>query len=144
MARLEKLALKFQHMIDEVEWSTIHSKTASNKANDEEIRLSFKCRDKKDPYHVDFVEIRIGKGILDEMGWKHKDQIVVFADKRGSLNFKLCKTEVGKGYKISHGVSGYTISFKWKEPIKLYPRKMEPVDFYVKNNELLIFSAEAK
>lgn len=36
------------------------------------------------------------------------------------------------------------IKFKWKDKLKLAKRAMSTTDYYIKNNELIIFSAEVE
>lgn len=147
MARLQKMTLRLEHIMEDIEWEALQSRTyGSNRMPDDDVRVGFKSSDKNNPDKVDTVEIRLGKEVIEEMGWKSKDKIVVYIDKRKSLNFMLCKTEKGKGYAINQqvGLTTYFLRFRWREDLRLVQRPLSSVDYYIKNNQLIVFSAEVE
>lgn len=148
MARLHKATLRIEHMLEEINWTLLQNKSAGSYARvpTDDIRVAFLAQNKKTPDIIETVHIKFGSEIVEELGWRSKDKIVIFFDKKESLIFRMCKTENGKGYTLSRSPNALTfeIKFKWKDKIKLFHRVMSSVDYYVKNNELIIFSAEVQ
>jgi hypothetical protein len=133
-------------MLEDIDWRLVQNTIGGSYARmpTDDIRVAFLAQNRKAPEIVETIHIRFGAEIIEELGWKVKDKIVIYFDKKDSLIFRLCKTENGKGYTLARTAAQavYEIKFKWKDKIKLAHRSMTSVDYYVKNNQLIIFSAE--
>ena len=147
MSRLLKATLRLEHMLEDVNWEAItSSRSIAGKMPDDDVRVAFLSKNKESPDVVNTIEIRFGKEVIQEMGWQHKDKIVVYFDKKDSLKFMLCKTVGGNGYRIHQqaGLTTFCLKFRWKDKLKLAKKPMTSVDYYIKNNQMVIFNAEVE
>jgi len=91
------------------------------------------------------VSIRMGENVLNKLGWKKNNKIVVFQAKDDLFSLKLVRTENGNGYtlKSQNGkLPMCFISFTW--PHKNVPLEERPyriVEHEIFNGNILVFRA---
>ena len=115
---------------------------SSNYLGDNDIAVAFKKNNKG---AVNRVKIRIGCGLIKNLGWKAKDSIVPLNSKDDVLAFRLIKSEAGSGYSLTKepGSRHFHVTFKWKLAFALPEMASTIVEHYCPRDEYVIFSARS-
>lgn len=126
-------------LIDTIEWSGIQMYRGAERLPPDCITVQFAKTDKnKDA--VDQVRIRIGKEVLDELGWKIGDRIYPSYNPDDQMLFFMCKIDSKNGWTLSQESKSTSarLHFKWnREKIPLQEMRSTKVDFEVHKKSLL-------
>ncbi len=135
-------------LIDSTEWVGIQTRGCSSKISEDALTFQFTHKYGKDLVRdenkSDFVRIRIGKGIMDELDWKQGDRIYISNSPDDQLTFLLCKVDSASGFKlgVETGSTSGRLHFAWRDSyVSVKVSAPHAVEYEIYKNKL-IFRAQ--
>ncbi len=137
--------LDLHQFLEKIDWVQINNgrETNSFRLDPDKIAVGF-SPSKKDSDVIDLVNIRLGKGLCEKLGWHPKDRINVFHHPDDVLSFMLIKSQTDRGYILAkeNNVNHCRIAFKWKRDFILKSRKISNVEFLIHSSGYLVFRVD--
>lgn len=91
---------------------------------------------------ADKVMIRLGRKVLDELGWKYNDKISVYNHKDDLMRFILVKREAGYKLKTIEGTTYGQFTYTWRHKLPLFRTMQHIVEHEVDKLGYLVFRAK--
>jgi len=142
-------------LIDKIKWAEVKTRHNASKLPDDAVSFHFTLkspRSRKDDItnaNSDFVRVRFGKNILEELEWQKGDKIFVAHDPDDHFTFLLFKVDSPNGFKLgteesssSPSQAGY-IQFSWRNDFVAVKASNAQLVEYEIHKKHLIFRVNA-
>jgi hypothetical protein len=118
---VKKSSLGLSALIDRIDWVMIESVRGGNKYGMplDSIGIGFHPKNNKKKDIIDQVRVRLGRDLVEALGWQDNDRIMVLHDPDDMLSFMFVRSDSGKGYKLhteNAAARYYALTFVWDRP----------------------------
>lgn len=126
-------------LIDTIEWTGIQIYRGAERLPADSVIVQF-AKSNKHKDKIDQVRLRIGKEVLDELGWQIGDRVYPSYNPDDQMLFFMCKVDSKNGWTLSQEskATSARLHFKWnREKIPLQEMRPTKVEFEVHKKTLL-------
>lgn len=139
---VKKSSSSLSSLIDRIDWVMIETSRQNYGMGTDKIGIGFYPKSNKDKKTINQVRVRIGRDLIETLGWQDNDRIMVLHDPDDMLSFMFVRSDTGKGYRLHpENAAGryFSLTFSWDRPFKLEARKSSEVQHHIHKNSIVVF-----
>lgn len=128
-------------LVDKIKWEALQFRGSISKIDDSDVSIQF-TKKVKNPNNnnSDWVRIRLGSKVLDNLGWVVGDRIFIAHDPDDHFTFLLSKVDSKNGFKLGAetGSTHSCIHFTWRDNYTtVKAQAAEVVDYNIYKKQLI-------